>query len=220
MYMSKSKTIVRAQAWLEKRRGLDFVSRCQPEELGLNGDVSYCYTPSGDQYLNRVLKDFNIAENDKVIDIGCGKGSAMRKMAQFPFAKVAGIELSKELAEIAEGNFDKLGYSQCQIFNTNAALFDEFDSYNLVYFFNPFPSIVMRPVIAAIENSIKELDREVVIIYLNPMCHDDVEASGLFKKVGWYPDHWGLTFAIYSNRSKDESRLRNNHKMRPIDRSK
>ena len=213
MYMSKSKALVWAQAVLERLRGLDFVSRRQPEELGLNGDLSYCYTPSGDQYLRKMLQDFDICVEDNIIDVGCGKGSAMRKMAQFPFAAVDGIELSKELAEIATANFSKLNFQQCRIFNTNAALFDEFERYNLVYFFNPFPSIVMRPVIAAIEESLLHSDRELVIIYLNPVCHSDIEANGVFKKVGWYPDHWGLTISIYTNRPMATSRLRSNVRM-------
>lgn len=216
MFNPKSKAAIKLQSWYEGMFGLDFVTRCQPESLGLDANLSYCYTPSGDKHLKRLLRDFAINSNDAILDIGCGKGSAMRMMSQFPFAKVDGIELSTELATIAKRNFDTLGLKNTAVFNDNAALFSNFGAYNLIYLFNPFPSIVMRPVMASLLNSLKEHPREVVIIYLNPICHEDVIADGTFKQIGWYPDHWGLTFAIYSNRPNENSRLKHNRKMRML----
>jgi cyclopropane fatty-acyl-phospholipid synthase-like methyltransferase len=50
------------------------------------------------------LNDLNITANDSIIDIGCGKGSAMLSMLGFPFARVDGVELSQQIGSIAIRN--------------------------------------------------------------------------------------------------------------------
>jgi cyclopropane fatty-acyl-phospholipid synthase-like methyltransferase len=44
------------------------------------------------------LADLKINSNDRILDIGCAKGSAIRCMLKFPFAAVDGVEISKELS--------------------------------------------------------------------------------------------------------------------------
>ena len=118
---------------LDRFQGLDFSTIYEPEELGLDSRRSYRSTPSGNRFLVDMLSDFNITTEDTIIDIGCGLGSAMRKMLQFPFAKVDGIELSSRLAAIAAQNFKQLNVARTKIFNCDASLFNDYDIYNFVY---------------------------------------------------------------------------------------
>lgn len=111
----------------DERRSLDFHTIIQPEEVGLDSTVAYRSSPSGNVFLRRVLDDFNITKSDCIVDIGCGKGSAMRTMLEYPFAKVDGVQLSEYIASIAKKNFEKLNAMLCTVFAGDAALFRDLD---------------------------------------------------------------------------------------------
>jgi SAM-dependent methyltransferase len=191
----------------DRFRGLDFLTVVQPEDVGLDSKNAYRSSPSGDKFLQNLLFDFNISSHDSIIDIGCGKGSAMRTMLKFPFAQVDGLELSEYIANIAIHNFERLKSTRSKIFIADASQFKEYDAYNIVYLYNPFPSNVMLNVIDSLIQSIKRFDRELIIIYNNATCNNVVVNSGIFAKMGVYPDTWGNLISIYSNRSYNNSRL-------------
>lgn len=205
--MRKSKIL------LDRFRGLDFLTVIQPEEVGLDSTFVYRSSPSGDEYLESLLVDFNISSKDAIIDIGCGKGSAMRTMLKFPFARVDGLELSDHIASIATRNFERLKANRSRIFIGDASQFTEYDAYNIVYLYNPFPCSVMIDVVDSLIQSINRADRELVIIYNNATCNDVVISNGTFAKMGVYPDKWGNLVSIYSNRKFNNSRLFFNKRM-------
>src|SRR5512143_2024277 len=118
----------------EKMKGVDFTSLSKPEDLGLDSSVAYASAPSGDKWLRRAFNNLPISAEDSIIDIGCGKGSAMKIMLEFPFSAVDGIELSDEIARIAGNNFRRLRISpeRYQIITADACEFNRLDSYNYV----------------------------------------------------------------------------------------
>jgi SAM-dependent methyltransferase len=203
----------KSEMLLDSIRGLDFLRVVHSEEVGLDPLLSYRSSPSGDKYLKKMLLDFNISTLDSIMDIGCGKGSAMRVMLKFPFSHVDGIELSEDIANIAKRNFEKLGENRCNIYIGDASKFREFDLYTIVYFYNPFPSSVMVNVINELKESIHRKDRELVIIYNNATCNDLIVRDNFFKKMGEYDDKWGNFISVYSNRTYDCSRLSTNKNM-------
>jgi 16S rRNA A1518/A1519 N6-dimethyltransferase RsmA/KsgA/DIM1 with predicted DNA glycosylase/AP lyase activity len=164
--------------------GLDFLRVVLSEDVGLDPTLSYRSSPSGDKYLKKLLFDLNISSKDSIMDIGCGKGSAMRVMLKFPFSHVDGIELSEDIAKIAKRNFEKLREYRSTIYIGDASEFTNFDLYNIVYFYNPFPSSVMVKVINELKESIHRNDRELVIIYNNATCNDIVVGQNFFVKMG------------------------------------
>ena len=206
----------RTKLLLDSVRGLDFMTGVRSEEVGLDPRCAYRSTPSGNKYLVHVLSDFNITSNDSILDIGCGKGSAMRTMLKFPFKRVDGIELSEVIAAVAVRNFRRMSSSRTRIFICDASVFSDYDPYNIVYLYNPFPSTVMSRVVDALIQSVQRSDRELVVIYNNATCHDAVVSQGVFAKVGVYPDEWGNGICIYSNRNGQNSRLSANKGMRRI----
>lgn len=203
----------RLNIFIDKIKGLDFLAVIKPEEVGLDSTISFRSSPSGDKYLEHLLSDFKITSNDSLIDIGCGKGSALKTILKFPFGQIDGIELSEQIANIAKRNFTILNTKRVKIFNCDAIYFKDYDSYNYFYLYNPFPCFVMVDVIAAIEKSIINYDREVIIIYNNPMCNEIILKNEIFKKNGYYPDKWGNMIYIYSNRQIENSILKNNMKL-------
>ena len=196
----------KSRVLLESFQGLDFSSVIQPEEVGLDPNIAFRSSPSGNKYLKNLLKDLKITGEDSIIDVGCGKGSAMRTMLKFPFARVDGLELSEHIANIAIRNFEKLKVNNSRVFICDASVYKDYAAYNMVYFYNPFPGEIMYKVIHELLESLKSLERELIIIYYNPVCHDLFTGQGAFSKIGDYPGEHGNRIYVYSNRDVKDSR--------------
>jgi SAM-dependent methyltransferase len=194
----------------DRLRGLDFVRMVWPEEVGLDPNDANPSTPSGDRWLRDVFRDLRIRPQDSIIDIGCGKGSAMRVMLRFPFGRVDGIELSEQIAAIARSNFRRLRVpaERCRIHTANAAEFGDLDGYTYVYLSNPFSCSVMRRFVANVSASLARSPRPLSIIYDNPVCQDAVIATGQFSRVAQYPDAWGNAIAVFANRPAGSPAIR------------
>ncbi len=189
--------------FVEKLRGLDFSTEVQLDELGLDPNLSVGYHPSGDRYLKQLLKSLKISKQDRILDVGCGKGSAIHIMLRFPFASVDGVEISEPLAEIARRNFKilRVPAERTRITRMNAAKFTQFDPYNFVYLYNPFRRPVFRKVLGNLIDSLKRVPRNVTVIYNNPVCHEDVINSGFFELDSEHPNKWGNKIFIYKHKT-------------------
>ena len=166
------------------------------------------YQPSTTANLKRVLKRMSISKEDVILDIGCGKGRAMYIMSQFEFGKIRGYDLSKELTEIAEDNFKKLGINdRCSAMQADAETFEEYDEYNYFYYFNSVPREVFVKMIGHVQESIRRKPRKVTFIYMHPENEDylikntdmkkfDREGSFISLLVDWFD------LACYSNCEK------------------
>jgi SAM-dependent methyltransferase len=180
---------------IEKIRGIDFTKESSIEELGLSDEFSHSYENAGTLRVKIMLSSLSISKNDLMIDIGCGKGKMIYLMSKFPFKRVDGVEISERLSRIAIKNLQKLNVTNAEIFTCGARLFRDIDKYNFIYFYNPFPSVVMKVVIKNIEESLMKIPRSLTIVYFNPVCHSDIIESGIFKIV---KNKWKVS--IYKNR--------------------
>lgn len=197
----------RFRIWIDRLRGLDFLTNIRPEEVGLDASRVGKSTPSGNRYLANVLRAIQVTPEDSILDVGCGKGSAMRTMLQFPFARIDGLELSDAIAAITVRNFEKLKADRIRVFVGDAEQFDGYGDYSVIYIYNPFPASVMSRVVDALVESVRRSKRELIIIYNNAICDDLVVGSGVFRRVAVFPSEWCTGIAVYSNRDDGESRL-------------
>ena len=202
-----ARVLTKAQVLIDRARGLDFITAVEPTAVGLDPERSHRSTPSGDRYLRRVLDDCNILPTDSIVDVGCGKGSALRAMLSYPFASLCGIELSPELARIAARNFATLKEDRVRIVCADAADFVLFGTFDFIYFYNPFPSTVMRTVMHNIAASNESRSPEKIVVYNNPTCSEIVQETGGFALIRDYPARWGNRIAVYSSRPPSASRL-------------
>lgn len=199
---------LRINILLERLQGLDFTrANQQPAELGLDANEVFIPSPSGGKALRRVFADLNIVATDRVLDIGCAKGSAMRDLLRFPFAQVDGLELSAELTEIARRNFAKLGKQHVSVFCEDARTFARYGNYNIFYLYNPFPPQILDQVLAVLKQQTVQADPggEQILIYNNPLGDAEMQRHG-YHPLRRYPDFWGHGILVYSNR-KSEGRL-------------
>jgi SAM-dependent methyltransferase len=181
----------------EKLNGLDFSTVIPVLELGLDESLVGKGSSSCNKYLIQLFNALNITSNDRILDVGCAKGSAIRCMSKFPFSKIDGIEISDILSNIATNNFARLNEKRVEIKNIDASVFSGYRNYNFLYFYNPFPEEVMSKVLIQIQSQINS-KKELIIIYNNPVCHEQVLNHG-FYKIKEFPDMWNNGIFIYSN---------------------
>ena len=187
--------------WRDRFERVDFSTIAMPEELGLDPRESNHSSPSDNRPLRRVLRDLPINAGDRIIDIGCGKGSAMRLMLRFPFAAVHGLEISPQLAAIARQNFSRLRLpeSRWQVFTGSAGNFHSLDTYNYVYLYNPFGPSTMQRFLHALAESLERLPRPLTLIYANPVWKEQVKGLGVLQlQRDHYRDTWGDPIFVYS----------------------
>lgn len=162
---------------IDRLRGVDFQNVAYPEDLGLDPTIVFPSSPSGGGGLRRLLRRIEIKRGSRALDIGCGKGSAIRTLLRSSFATVDGLEVAPELAAIARSNFARLNESHTTIFTADAGQFDRYRDYDFLYIYSPFPAAVMTQCMARVLESIDERPRTVAILYVNTHCHDQIVAT-------------------------------------------
>jgi len=178
-----------------KRAGID-VASVPLRKLGLDPEYAHNHASSGGPDLERVLRELGVSPEHSILDLGCGKGGALLTMADFPFNRIAGLDLSEDMLAIARQNLRAAGKENIELIHGNAVVYDAYDDFSHVYMYNPFPSVVMQAVVAHLEMSLKRVPRDLTIIYKNPKCHDDIVNSGVFVLERMF-DHSGHPFNVY-----------------------
>jgi SAM-dependent methyltransferase len=164
-------------------RGVD-VSGVELDALGFSADRSKPHSPSGGPDLEDVLSAIGAPRDAAALDLGCGKGVAMLTLGRY-FRRVDGADLSPGLLEVAARNLEKCGI-RGSLIHADAAEFDAYDSYSVVYMFNPFPDPVMRIAMRNLARSLGSVRRPFWLIYKNPKYDSAVTAAG-FRAVREFP---------------------------------
>ncbi len=164
-----------------RAKGLDLSSVSSAKEIGFSHDRGRFYRDSGGPVLTKILRALPITERDKALDMGCGKGGAVLTLAQFPFAEVAGFDLSSRLVEIARANAVRLRMDRVRFICSDASEFTDLDEFTYIYLYDPFPCATVEVVLNNIGDSLKRRPRDMTLIYCNPICHDSVMQCGLFR---------------------------------------
>ena len=185
--------------FFEVLKGVDFKRNIKKSKSKvLQKYYNYEHTIKED--LVNVLNDLKISKNDKILDIGCGKGYALYLMHQFNFKNIDGLELSKKLSDIAKKNFIIIK-KKTNIYNVNAIKFKHYGNYNLFYMFNPFNRSIMEIVLNKIIKKINK--KKIYIIYNNPTCHLILNKN--FFLIKKYNDKWNNGIYLYSNKLTEKN---------------
>jgi len=166
----------------DKIKGVDFTTSVSCEAAGIF-DVpgAQYYASSGfAPELKAALDYLKITPRDTILDYGSGKGGALKKLHQYPFGKVAGVELSASLAMICRQNLMRLHIDDIEIIVQNAIEFNDIDGFNYFYFFNPFGPEVLRKVLDNILESTSRIPRNITLIYNYPKYAEVFNQAGPF----------------------------------------
>ena len=185
---------LRRASFLFKRRLLGRhldLAHVTVDDLGLSPEIANRYDDSGGPDLELVLNELRLSRRDAAVDVGAGKGGALLTLFKYSPRRLAGVELSPQMVDIAKKNFGSLRVRGIELVCCDAAEFTEYHSFNFVYMFNPFPAATMRRVMAALDDALKVHEYDTVtLIYRNPVCHEEVVASGSFSLVTTYTHSW------------------------------
>lgn len=154
---------------------------------------------------SKMIKALSVSSEDRILDIGCGKGKMVFYFDKLGFGRSDGLEYSKALADCAERNM-KILKRNCSIIHGDAISFEGYKDYNYFYLANPFGKETMRRVMQKIEDSYEANPRKITIIYYNPLCHEQVVQSGFFhlrrSDRNMYRKLAGRICNIYTNKGR------------------
>ncbi|MGL5081663.1 MAG: class I SAM-dependent methyltransferase [Microcoleaceae cyanobacterium] len=100
-----------------------------------------------------------LAQGILVLDVGCGSGRALNKMAQtFPKSRFTGYDLSEEAIGTAQTEAAKQGLTNIQFRLKDAAIMNEVEQYDLICTFDAIhdqarPDIVLRGIYQALRQN-------------------------------------------------------------------
>jgi hypothetical protein len=178
------------EAEFDERYGVDTRAEVVPRRLTVD-DQSLVH---GNRYgtilpheFHEIFKQFKLNHEDFVfVDLGSGKGRVLMLAADYPFAKVVGVEYALELHQTAEANLRKYkGESQkcfdVQSMHMDATQFEFPEKPVFLYMANPFDGHVMSKVMANLEATLQRNPRPFVILYVNPVEAELVRSTWSFR---------------------------------------
>ena len=120
------------------------------------------------------------------VDVGAGKGRGLLLAAELPFRKVIGVELSEELARVAQKNitiWKRLAHPRAKIrvMHEDAMEFRWPRTPLLVYLNNPFDCALIERLASRLTAAAVSGPSLIDILYLNPACTDALVQGGSFK---------------------------------------
>jgi SAM-dependent methyltransferase len=122
------------------------------------------------------------------IDVGAGKGRALLLAAEFPFRKIIGVELSEDLARIAQKNVARWSRAarpkaKIRVVQQDAAKFRWPRTPLLVYLYNPFACSLIAQTAENLAAAAASGSGLADLLYVNPTCTDTLTSQGLFVRL-------------------------------------
>ncbi len=187
----------RASAILfDRRYGVRTEEDVPLEDLGVAAPGRNGYMPYRLRLLRRVLSQQEVTERDVFLDVGSGMGRVVLQAAlHYPFRRVIGVEVSRQLNDIAVANVCRLrGKLRCRsvvLVHADVLDFDIPADASIVFLFNPFSGVVFSRFVERLLESVDRHPREVRIIYADPKEEATLLATGRVSHVstrrGWRP---------------------------------
>lgn len=105
------------------------------------------------------------------LDIGSGKGKVLIESMRYPFTKIYGVEIEKELCEIAESNIKRVAKdaTNYEVIHSDIQHFTFPKDLSLVFLFNPFDEVLTKQVFKRLEDFRITTNRKLMVIYVNPL---------------------------------------------------
>lgn len=188
-----------AVVWrLERREGIETVGvgRRDPAEPDAEGRVPH--RASGWRTLQRALPAQSVSAQDVFVDLGAGMGRVVYQAAKdYSFRRVIGVELSRELSDIAQRNIERnrerLACRDVEIVTADVRAYEIPDDATVIYLYNPFVGDLFAAALARLYASHDRRPRRIRLIYVNPVEHAQIVASGRAQLVARRPPLWRPT---------------------------
>lgn len=142
--------------------------------------------------------------NHDILDFGCGKGRVLIVAAFYGFKNITGVDFTESFCREAEFNIEKVEplfpSANFRVICGDAVKFKIENKQTVFFFFNPFDQKVMLAVVKNILASLKQNQRKIFVVYINPL-HKEIFLSAGFEEEYFFRKMKYLEFSILS---KDE----------------
>lgn len=166
----------------ERRFGVETTGRVDLAELGKAGSERIYYAGAHWVATRRALRALDPGPDDVFVDLGAGKGRVLALAAELPFARVIGVELAPELADVARSNVASLGSRarcrQIDVVTSDALEWPVPDDLSVVYLNCPFVGGLCHDVFGRLFESFDRRPRPLRIVYCHPSEHNWLIQSG------------------------------------------
>lgn len=162
--------------------------------LSSNANHAQSHIATEPAYFRAMIDDLQLPiSRYTFVDLGSGKGRALILAANYPFAKVVGVEFVPAFVESARINIlaaaeSAFLRSKIELVLGDAATFEFPNGPVLLYLFNPFGSQMVRKVAENAYKSWQSERRPFTVIYMNPVHLDSFTSSGwqvTSRGAGW-----------------------------------
>lgn len=167
--------------WHERRWGIYSSNDHGCSEYGEN-NLCHMYQTMGYETIHRIFKTIaprSIAEQEVLLDAGCGLGRVLLEAARHPYLRVLGFDYSRSLVEAAQGNIEaarpQLLCSQVEAEWGDANTYIVPDTVTTLFLFNPFRGETMQRFMANVRESLARRPRRLRVLFANPMYFDPAE---------------------------------------------
>ena len=193
----------------EEKYGIQTTKLDDLKKLSLKGDIEGAEIYQGANYflLEKIFSFLDAIEGVKnILDFGCGKGRVMAVAAHYNFKKITGIDFAKELCDEARINIIRLQVKFPQkIFNVihvNAVNYTIEDDTNVFFLFNPFDETIMLKVVKKILQSLKDNERIIYVVYINPI-YKEIFLSAGFEEIFYFEKLYYIQASILQKSPED-----------------
>jgi len=138
------------------------------EGLGLYRDGNG-YQAAPYYVLEKIAGYLKLKPEDVFVDLGCGKGRVVFFFSRQKLKKVIGIELDKELIDIARENLNnfRLNKTPIELIHRDAVKL-KIPEGSIFFLFNPFGAQTLQAVINNIKETLLENPRAIRVVYYSP----------------------------------------------------
>jgi len=147
------------------------------------------YQPSSAGLVRQAIESLEVDLSKLTfIDFGSGKGRVVLLAATYPFKAIVGVELSRELHEIARDNIKRTGLDAADSGNISLLCGDVADyslpdSDLLCYLYNPFGPAVLTPLAERLSQHSSRRGHRVFVVYVDPKHRDVFEKMNGFQVI-------------------------------------
>ena len=176
----------------DRRYGIDTNRIMAVSEIGVETEEAQHatrYRATSVGFLRYLFKRHPMAfENFVFVDLGSGKGRVLIEAAAFPFQRIIGVEFSRRLQRVAEESIARYearhtAKSRIELQCQSATEFALPRENTIFYLYNPFDADILSKVMQHLQLSLGQVDRKILIVYLNPRWGSIIEATGVFALV-------------------------------------
>ncbi len=173
---------------LEHHHGIRTFGERELTELGIAAPDRVDYKAAPWLALRRALPPRSVTGSDVFLDLGSGMGRVVFLAAlRYPFKRVIGVEVSRDLHNIAEDNIarnrSRFASRKVELICADVLEYAVPDDVTVVFLYNPFTGRVFQTVVERLVESVDRAPRPLRIIYSNPAEHERLVGTGRIRLV-------------------------------------